>query len=244
MNIQGYLNWLINHWYLLALGFLGVVVINLLMKLQKAKVQYHDQIKENKEKLTDVLGFNPSSIKYLIHVDRRYKVLGELWFSFEKNPLLELKEMVQRAFTDKEIKIKQYNLMKEYLENPKRDQQKIAHLFLVTSGFLSSLGMGKKELMLFKNTELNMVKNDTIRINDNVRLMYDSGLKVTTHQDMLGVVTDMTYKLMSDHIINAVGQQQKDFSRIRTDYSHEIDVKEKEAEIELAKKKGRGNVGG
>jgi len=239
MNIQSYLNWLINHWYLLALGFLGVVVINLLLKLQKTKIQYHDQIKENKEKLIDVLRFNPTTIKYLIHVNIKYRVLGELWFSFEKNPLLELKEMVQRAFNESEIKVKQYQLMKDYLANPKKQDLKICHVFLVCSGFLSSLGMGKKELLLFRNTELNMVRNDTLRINDNVRLMYDSGIKTTTNQDMLGVVTDMTYKLMSDHIINAMGQQQKDFSRIRTDYSHEIDMKEKEIEEKKEEKRAK-----
>jgi hypothetical protein len=165
--------------------------------------------------------------------------LGELWFSYDKNPLLELRQMIQKSFNDSEIKLKQYNLMKEYITNPVKKDLKVGHIFLVRYGMFSFLGLGKKEMFFLRNEELNLVKTDTIRLNDAVRVMYDNGVKVTTHQDMLGVVTDMTYRLMSDNIINALGQQQKDFSRIRTDYAHDEVMKDKDIEASKEEKKAK-----
>jgi predicted nucleotidyltransferase len=96
---------------------------------------------------------------------------------------------------------------------------------------------------LFGSIAKNMNRKDS---DIDIAVLFSKGLDMFERFDykMISVTREDTERLMGDHKVNAAGYQQKDFSRIRSDFSHEELMKEKDAEIEKAKKKGRDNVGG
>jgi hypothetical protein len=232
-------------WYFVLIPLLIIAIILLWVKAsRKAKIEYYSQIEENKKLGIKELEYNPTEIKWIYHVDRKYKVYGELFLGYIDQPKPMIKQQIAKEYSQQEVRDILLEQLKEKLKVT-YEPQYIAHVFAVRrKNIFNWLFFGEKDQVLLMNNEYTRVKVNAIRINGNARLIYRDGFIVTTEPHMINIVSDRTERLSKDHLINATGQQQKDFSRIRTDYAHEEVVKEKEAEIEKEKRKGGGHVGG
>jgi hypothetical protein len=232
-------------WYFVLIPLLIIVIILLFVKAnKKAKIEYYNQIEENKKLGIKELEYNPTEIKWIYHVDRKYKVYGELFLGYIDQPKAEIRQQIGREFTQQEVRDKLLEQLNEKLKKI-YEPEYVAHVFAVRrKNIFNILYFGEKDQILLMNNEFSRIKVNAIRINGNARLIYRDGFIVTTDPHMINITSDRSERLSKDHLINATGQQQKDFSRIRTDYAHEENMKEKDAEIEKEKKKGGGHVGG
>ena len=232
-------------WYFVIIPLLIIAIILLFVKANKKnKIEYYNQVEENKKLGIKELEYNPTEIKWIYHVDRRYKVYGELFLGYIDQPKPEFRQQIAKEYTQQEIRDKLLEQLKEKLKKT-YEPEYVAHVFAVKrKNIFNLLFFGEKDQLLLTNNEFTRIKENAVRINGNARLIYRDGFIVTTDPHMINIVSDRSERLSKDHLINATGQQQKDFSRIRTDYAHEENMKEKEAEIEKEKKKGGGHVGG
>jgi hypothetical protein len=226
-------------WYWIVIGGLVVGVIILWLDKKKSKVQYYSQIEVNKTVKHNELEFNPSEIKYIKHRDKKYKVLGHIIRGYFKAEKPELKQGTARRLTEREIMNLELEAIKSQIgDNPAPEY--IVHEFLVKrKQFLGPIYTGDKEIIKIKHGRFTRPKKGTIRFNEDVWLIYRKGFFVEADFDMINIVAEDTERIMKDLEIDARGQQQKDFSRIRSDYAHVETMKDKDIEVEKEKEKGR-----
>lgn len=260
MDFNSIVAFIKQYWYVFAIIILGFILINKLLKDKKRKIEYWNQIKENKERLEDELKWNNTEIKYILHNNKAYKVYGETWersISFEES---RPKELVKREQTKDELlnwniksmkdQILQYqnrmplNAKIEDLKDEIKGNQIRPiemHGFLVKRKYLDlvffKIYLGKTESLYIERKDFWFIKNDVIRLNSQIRLMFRDGQLVKFGSQMIETTTERTERLMKDHTINAVGFQQKDFSRIDSHFAHQELMKDKDIEEEKEKKK-------
>lgn len=187
---------------------------------------------------------NPPLYKFIHHRGRTYKILGHSYLGFIKNPEFKAEQRVFKELTDRDLRDMEVNNLKRRLlgQDPLKAEF-VGHNFLIKRGCLDlvifKFWTGEPEILTLINDEFKFDKKGNIHINDEVNIVYRDGFFCSTDPKMIEVVTDRTERLMKDLTINATGQQQKDFSRIRTDYAHIDRMKEKDIEAEEKKDKAK-----
>lgn len=245
-SISQTIDWAFDHWYFFVIFIGAILLIGYIDKYNKLKrkVQYHDEIEQIKKIKFKELEFNPTPIKKLLYYNKKWRVYGEIIQAFFKGTEAQIKQPIGKELTAEEIKNKQLEHLKdEILKRPKADFY--THEFLIRRKNFLGVFFGEREVVKVFDTDFKQIKADTIRFNEkSFSLHYRDGRLERLDYEMISVTRDDTERLMSDNKVNAMGYQQKDFSRIRTDYSHDELMKDKEKEIEESKKKGRGSFGG
>lgn len=216
-----------------------IVVIGLLIK-RKGKIEYHDQIKENKKLWGYELEFNPSEFSGIIHGKNRYKIYGERIIGRVAVAIKEPSQKMEREFTEKEIanfKLEQIKAQIKGLPQP----EIVIHKFLVKRKSFLFFFYGDFDIIAVEPSDftVSLRKKNFLRFNDNLRLMYEKGMLIPLRINMVDFVSEETERVMKDLEISGRGQQQKDFSRIRSDYAHQEVMKEKDIEAEEKKDKAK-----
>lgn len=231
-------NFIFDYWYVFVIFILAIIVINLLIKNKKDKIEYYSQIKENKRIMTKELEYNPPDFKWLRHFEKKYKIIGQSYVGFTEHEKPELKQRTNKEWTSTEIRSLEIQKLKEKITNETRPKY-IAYKFLIQRSNFLGIYFGEKEIVVLFKDEFTQTKKDTIRLHSDRHLIYRKGMLVSQSMEMIEVVDDNTERIMADHHVDARGQQMKDFSRIRTDYSHEEKMKDKDIEVEEKKEKGK-----
>jgi len=242
--IDNIINLFEKYWYFWIMGIMGFVIITLWVKYNKNKLpQYYNQIEENKKIKFKELEFNPSLIKKIIYKEKVFNVFGEIVTGYFNVTKAKIQQQIEREYKPEEIKrLELEHIKDEILKTEKPDY--IVHQFLVKKKTIFKiLAVGSYDVINVFNTDFKRIKTNTIKLNDELWLVYRDGFYWRESMQLIPIVSEQTERLMKDLLINAQGYQQKDFSRIRTDYSHELDIKDKEAQIEKEKKGGRGSIG-
>lgn len=233
------------NWAYILLFLFGVVIILLWIKLgKKEEIEYFDQIKQNMDLTVKELEYNPTEIKFMKHLDKTYRVYGEFFEARVKDLEDEKKQVTFRKYTKDELRgFEIKNLRNKILGKKGLKVEIESHEFLVRRNYFNTYLLkiyhGEKDLIILKVGDFKKIKEDTIKVNDIVRLVYRDGFYVNSCPTMIPVISERTQRLMINHQINAVGQQQKDFSRIRSDWAHKELMKDKEIEAEEKKDKSK-----
>lgn len=238
--IDDYLGLVKQYWYVIA-GFLLFFIIFKIIKRDK-KPTFFDQIATNKEKSEEELMWNPTQLKYIKHLDKSYKVYGEIFCIFKKQEESKVKQRVWSEYDHMELRKKRMEDIQATIK--KKEAKKIdAYRFLVRRKyldlFLVKVFFGKKETLYVESGDFVYIRRDTIKLDDNMRFIWRQGFLTKMRPEFIEIVTDQTERLMKDHSINAMGQQQKDFSRVRTDWAHQMDMKETEIKADEKKEKAK-----
>jgi hypothetical protein len=234
-SISGLLRLILKYWYIIVMGVMGFFLLKMYLDKVKNKVEYHDQIKENKQLMIKELKFNPTPIKKIQYLEKEFGVYGEIIQGYFKPTKKELKQRIEREFNVREIKQFQWEKVEDDI-HAKREPDFIIHTFLVKSKKFWIFGYtGEFDILRVFNNEFHKIKTNTLRVNQDISLLYRDGMIVSYDPRMIKPVADTTERLMGDLKVNAQGQQQKDFSRIRTDYAHTLDMKEKDIEADEKK---------
>jgi len=231
--------WLSAYWMWLVIGTLGLVVVVGILTRKKG-VQYHDQIKENKELFTKELEMNKTEIRSLVYKDRIFKVVGERWLGRVQVQKATPKQSIYKELTEFDLKQRQLESIKAKIKGTD-EPEIIAWKFLVKVKYIDlklyRLYLGKSEIIYLSPADFTQIDSVTMRINDSVRLMYEKGVFIPMRISMIDLVSEETERVMKDLEINAQGKQQKDIARLDIDYAHKETMKEKDIEAEKEKKK-------
>ncbi|OGY23288.1 MAG: hypothetical protein A2172_03730 [Candidatus Woykebacteria bacterium RBG_13_40_15] len=229
-------------WWMFVIIGLIFVALYFYNKWKKNQIQYHDQIAENKRIWTEEMELNRTEIKKLVYKDRVFQVLGERWIGRSHIEIPKIGERVEREYKEFELKQLQFESIRNKIKGMKTPEI-VAHKFLVRTKYLDlkifSLYFGEKNIIYLDMDDFSLSKKraDTAIINDSLRLMYEKGVYIPMRVGMVDIVSEETERVMKDLEINARGNQQKDFSRIRSDFAHSEVMKEKDIEQEKEKKK-------
>lgn len=230
---------LMNYWWVFVIAILAFILVGLYIKYQKLKkIQYYSQIEVNRELKFKELQYNPTDIKYIKYKGKKWVVYGELIRGWYRRQQQEIKQQARKIYTPEEIKNLEYEAIKIEAIG-KKPPDYITHDFLVRKGNLLGMGIGEKAGILIKHEDFVRDKFNTITVNQGVTLVYYNGFYVNFDFDLMNVMADDAQRFMSDHRIDGSGYQMKDFSRIRSDWSHDEVMKDKEIDAEKEKDKGR-----
>lgn len=237
-NIGNVIGIILNYWYFIVIGILGIYILSSLSK--KRKIEYYDQVKENKKIWAYELEWNPSEFTEIIHRNNRYKIYGERFIGRVELNVEPPKERQDREFTEKEIANYKLEKIKAKLKGL-QEPEIIIHKFLVKSkNFMNFFWHGEYGIIAVEpNDFYPLKKGNKIRLHDSLRLMYEKGMLIPLRPNMIDFVSEETERVMKDLEISGRGQQQKDFSRIRSDYAHQEVMKEKDIEAEKEKEKAK-----
>lgn len=235
--------WIKQYWYIVALIIAGYIILASWLKRKERKIVYLNQVAENLKLGKRELQWNPTNIRFIVHRDKYYRVYGRIILGFRDHPKEEPEQTQQHENTPEQIR--EYEV--ERIKAVAKDENKplvIASWFLVRRK-----SVGIKFLRLFfgeidqiaveHETDYTRPKEKVIRFHDDVVLIYRDGFFVKAKREFINIVTERTERLMKDHLINAVGQQQKDFSRVKSEWSHEELMVDKQADLEDKKEKGK-----
>lgn len=196
----------------------------------------------NREKSEHELMWNPSTIKFMKHHNKIYRIYGEIFCLYKTQKDTSVKQSTWREYEQVELRKKKLQDIQRTI-NDKEIPEIEAYRFLVRRKhinlYLTRLYLGQKETLFIEAGDFNFIKSDTIKLHDTVRIIWRDGFLTKMKPEFIEIVTEQTERLMKDHTINAVGQQQKDFSRVRTDYAHQLDVKETDIKAEEKKEKAK-----
>jgi hypothetical protein len=232
------IEWLNKYWFLIPIVGLGLLVLHFWSKSKKEEIKYYDQIKVNKKLSIGELEFNPTEIKTIRRGKKKWSCIGEIIQAYIRHEDPQIKQQMTRAYTIQEIRDMKASKLRDHLLNkPKPDFY--VHTFAVKKKRFLTIPFGQAETIKLFNDEFTRIKPNQIRIHDNVWLIYRDGFYCSYKYEMIGVVSDKTERLLGDLKVSGLGQQQKDFSRIRTDYAHTLDIKEKDIEAEKEKDKAK-----
>lgn len=235
------LQWCYSHWYIIVIVGLGIAVLLAIMKILQLQQspKFYSQVQENRKIKFKELEFNPTQIKKMIYKNKVYGVYGLIIRSYFRREKPKIKQETTKEYSTKEVKYLEFqNLKDTVLEKIKPDY--ITYEFLVKrKQFLGNIFYGDKEVIRLLSTDCEFIKTDTVKINDDVFLIYKEGFYQKAEWDTLQALADDTERLMGDLKVDSVGLQQKDFSRIRTDYAHSEVMKDKEIEAEEKKDKAK-----
>ncbi len=228
------------YWWIGA-GLVIVALIFIILKKDKKPI-FFDQVTENKERSEQELMWNPTPLRFIKHLNKSYRVYGEIFCVFKKQLDSEVKQQTWKEFDMLELRKKKLEDIKRTIK--KEEVPKIeAYRFLVRRKYLelylTKIFYGKKETLFIEAGDFRYIKKDTIKLDDNLRVVWRQGFYTKMKPEFIEIVTDMTERFMKDHTINAVGQQQKDFSRVKTDYAHSMDMKETDIKAEEKKDKAK-----
>lgn len=190
------------------------------------------------------LSFNPPIFKFMKHRGQIYKIIGHSWLGFAEIPTQETKQLHYKEYTEKDLRdLEIKNLKRTLLGEQPLKPKYIAHNFMIKKNTINlvlfKFWTGEEEIITLLNDEFRIDKHGIVRVNDEVNIIYRDGILCSTDFKLTEVTTDRSERLMKDLTINATGQQQKDFSRIRTDYSHVEVMKEKDIEAEEKKEQAK-----
>lgn len=233
-----FIDQLIDHWYLIVIAILGFIALMLWMDKKNKKIEYHDQIKINHELAVGELKFNPTEIKKIKRKKERWFCFGEIVQAFIRHEDPEIKQRVARAYDIEEIRNLKFDALKRaLLKKPEPDYY--VHTFLIKKHGILGIPFGKNEIIKLFDNEFTRIDHKTIKIHGDTWLIYRDGFYCSYKYDMMGIISDKTERLMGDLKVDGMGAQQKDYSRIRTDYSHTLDMKKTDIEYEKEKDKMR-----
>ena len=239
------IDFIMSNWYYIMLVLFFFVIVLLWIKVgKKPKVEFYNQIEENLKTTVKELEYNPTEIKFMKHLDKTYRVYGEYYGAVVSHPEAEIKQTVSGRYTREELRefdIK--NLRQKILGKEQIKVDILEHEFLVRRKFfdliLFKFYHGEKDLLILRVNDFKKIKDNTIKVNDNVRFVYRNGFYVNSDAKFIPIISEKTERLMSDHRINAVGLQQKDFSRIRSDWANKELMKDKDIEAEEKKDRAK-----
>lgn len=169
---------------------------------------------------------------------KKWTVGGEIIRAWYRRVKPEITQRAEKIFTSHEIRNFELDKLKAEILNQKKPDY-ITYDFLVRKGAFLGIPSGEKAGIILKNGSFKRTKFNTIEVNGTVNLIYYKGFYIDFDFDLLNVIADDTQRFTKDLEVDASGQQQKDFSRIRTDYSHDELMKDKDIEAEKEKDKAR-----
>lgn len=229
------------YWWV-SLIFLVFVFIFWKFGKKKEKIEYYNQSKINKKRSIEELEWNPTKIKHLKHLNKYYKVYGQIHAIYKKQIEPEIKQQIWKEYSQTEIRQFKIEAIKKTVKGEKVPSIEAFRFSVRRKYFnfvLFKLYYGEKEVLFIECQDITQTKIKELRIHEYVNLIWRDNFITPLKSEWIEIVSDMQERLMTDNKVNAMGQQQKDFSRIRTDYAHNIDKMDKEINYEKEKEKGR-----
>lgn len=245
MNPQDYLNWILQHWYFFIIVILIIAVVKAIQKINQLKTpQYYSEIEKQKKIKWMELEFNPTPIRNFYYKGQNWRVYGEIIKGYFHGTKASISQQMTRSYTPEEIRNFELQHLKEEVKNQQKADYYIHEFLVRRKNLFGVFYHGEPTVIKIYNYDFRIISANSIMVNQDVFLIYrDLGMEKFSY-DMIETTREDTERLMGDHKVNAQGQQQREFSRVRTDYSHELDIKEQEAKIEKEKKGGRSPVSG
>lgn len=234
-----YLTWIIEHWYIFLIA-IGLIVLIILLSKGKKKREYYSEINRHKEIVNNEMKFNPSDYKYLVIKNLKgTKILGEIVGYRTDN------YNVKYLTRDKESpRMKELNaILNEILPVEKKEE-----LFnmITVSVLTKKIGLFGIDFF-FSGKEIFTMPKSFVRLDDvnsqvicdeDINFIYRDGRYVSGKNQVAIIYTENELiRTIHDHSVDAMGYQALRLTEVKDEYAQQINLKEKDAEIEEKKRK-------
>ncbi len=191
-----------DNWYWLVIGLMGIAILLAVLKISKLKKpKYHNQVKANKELATKELGLNPTPIQKVKYYDQIWKVVGETYKVVIEIPKAKITQRITREFSRNELINFEIEHLKKHIKGDEREINLIEHRLAVktnnifkhiTLNWINWFYIGEAQILKLGNNDFYQIKSDTLRINENVRIVWRDGFLSPLKPDMISSVREDT----------------------------------------------------